>query len=69
MRLALGVDRILMLLCETASIRDVIAFPKTQKQTDLMLESPSALDFKQMHELHIKTAQPKKAAAEAENEG
>ena len=60
--LALGVDRILMLLCETNSIRDVIAFPKTQKQTDLMLESPSALDFKQMHELHIKTTQPAKAA-------
>jgi aspartyl-tRNA synthetase len=67
--LALGVDRILMLLCETASIRDVIAFPKTQKQTDLMLESPSVLDFKQMHELHIKTAQPQKAAPEAESEG
>lgn len=59
--LALGVDRILMLICETNSIRDVIAFPKTQKQTDLMLESPANLDFKQLHELHIKTMQPAKA--------
>ena len=57
----LGVDRILMLLCETSSIRDVIAFPKTQKQTDLMLDAPSQIDFEQLHELHIKTMAVKPA--------
>ncbi|MEC9465095.1 MAG: aspartate--tRNA ligase [Myxococcota bacterium] len=63
--LALGVDRILMLLCETSSIRDVIAFPKTQKQTDLMLDAPSQIDFEQLHELHIKTMAVKPADEKA----
>ncbi len=58
--LALGVDRIMMLICGTDSIRDVIAFPKTQKQTDLMLNAPSELAEAQLKELMIKTVVPPK---------
>jgi aspartyl-tRNA synthetase len=54
--LALGVDRIMMLMCGTTSIRDVIAFPKTQKQADLMLDAPSQIDAEQMLELQLKIA-------------
>ena len=50
----LGVDRIMMQICGTPSIRDVIAFPKTQKQMDLMLEAPSTLDITQMTELKLR---------------
>jgi aspartyl-tRNA synthetase len=52
--IALGVDRISMILAGTVAIRDVIAFPKTQKATDLMAEAPSLADDKQLKELHIR---------------
>jgi aspartyl-tRNA synthetase len=52
--LALGVDRICMQICGTQSIRDVIAFPKTQRQTDLMLQAPSAIDPAQLEELSLR---------------
>ncbi len=52
--LALGVDRIMMLICGTPSIRDVIAFPKTQKQTDLMLNAPGVIDREQLTELQLR---------------
>jgi len=52
--IALGVDRTLMLAAGTDSIRDVIAFPKTQRQTDLMLDAPAALDDAQLAELGIR---------------
>ena len=55
--IALGLDRIVMLLAKTEHIREVIAFPKTQKASDLMMQSPSSVHPKQLQELKI-TTQP-----------
>jgi aspartyl-tRNA synthetase len=57
---ALGVDRILMQICGTPSIRDVIAFPKTQKQIDVMLDAPAPLEAAQLQELFIRSTAPSK---------
>jgi len=52
--LAFGLDRVVMHLCGTTNIRDVIAFPKTQTGADLMTEAPSAVDEMQLKELSLR---------------
>lgn len=52
--IAWGMDRLMMILCETEAIREVIAFPKTAKATDLMLEAPSEVTRDQLNEAGIR---------------
>ncbi|MEA4900419.1 aspartate--tRNA ligase [Desulfitobacterium sp.] len=56
--IALGLDRLIMLLTGKETIRDVIAFPKTQSAADLMSQAPSSVSDKQLKELHIRTQIP-----------
>ena len=52
--IAFGLDRIVTMMCEAESIRDVIAFPKTQRGQDLMVDAPTPVTEKQLRELHIR---------------
>jgi aspartyl-tRNA synthetase len=56
--LALGLDRMIMILRNLTNIRDVIAFPKTQSGQDLMCQAPNTIDERQLKETHIKVALP-----------
>lgn len=52
---AFGLDRLIMILCDTENIKDVLAFPKTSNASDLMMQSPSPVEKKQLEELKIKS--------------
>jgi aspartyl-tRNA synthetase len=58
--IAFGLDRMIMLLANRESIRDVIAFPKTQSAACLLTDAPNQVDDKQLKELSIKTNIPAK---------
>ncbi|GAB4186116.1 MAG: aspartate--tRNA ligase [Simkaniaceae bacterium] len=57
--IALGFDRVMMVLCGTENIREVIAFPKTQKASDLMMQCPEKVDPLQLQELNIHVEEEK----------
>mgnify|MGYP001167742302 CR=1 FL=1 len=57
--IAMGIDRIAMLLAGEDNLREVIAFPKTQGATDLLFEAPSSVEQNQLDDLHLRVVEPK----------
>lgn len=55
--IALGLDRIVMMLTQTTNIKDVVAFPKTQSAKDIMMQAPSDVDQSQLEELSLKVVE------------
>lgn len=66
--IAFGIDRIVAMMAEVESIRDVIAFPKTQKASCLLTEAPSEVDKNQLRDLHIRLSPSAQAAQSSERE-
>ena len=66
--LAFGLDRLIMLMIGAGSIRDVIAFPKTQSAACVMTDAPGAVDEQQLKDLHIRLRKKEKPAAEVKGD-
>ncbi len=56
--MAAGVDRIVMLLCGAQNLREITLFPMNQRAEDLLMGAPSAAEFKQLRELHVRVVEP-----------
>lgn len=60
--MAAGVDRIVMLLCGAQNLREITLFPMNQRAEDLLMGAPSAAEFKQLRELHVRVVEPQAKA-------
>ncbi|EAT07875.1 aspartate--tRNA ligase [Sphingobium sp. 10 DY56-G10] len=60
--MAAGVDRIVMLLCGAQNLREITLFPMNQRAEDLLMGAPSAVEFKQLRELHVRVVEPQAKA-------
>ena len=67
--IALGMDRLVMLMTETQSIRDVIAFPKTQSAACVMMAAPGSVEEQQLKDLHIRLRGPANVVAAEAGDG